>query len=197
MNTNGILIDHKIIFDVIEKNSTVLDVGCGDGKLLAMLAEQKKCNVQGLELDENCIYQCVERGLSVFHGDIEKGLSEYPDKQFDYIIFNESMQQVKKIDFIIQEALRVGKNVIIGFPNFAHISARLMMFFQGKAPVVESLPNRWYDTPNVRFLSTKDFENYCREKNIKIIKEVFYSRNKLIKIMPNLFAENAIFVLTK
>ncbi|HBU69230.1 MAG TPA: methionine biosynthesis protein MetW, partial [Elusimicrobia bacterium] len=175
----------------------VLDLGCGNGELLSYLVKEKNADAQGIELDENAIYQCVEKGLSVFHSDIDSGLSGYPDKSFDYVILNQSLQEIKKIDYVINEALRAGKKVIIGFPNFAHIGARFMLFFRGMAPITNSLPYRWNDTPNLRFLSVKDFEWYCSKKGIKILESHYLGARNKINLLPNLFALNVIFVITK
>lgn len=189
--------DERIIYDIIKSGSKVLDLGCGDGRLLSLLVEGKKVKAQGIELDEKAIYKCVERGLSVFHSDIDTGLPEYPEQSFDYVILNQSMQEVKKADLVIQEALRVGKNVIVGFPNFAYIRSRSMLFFRGKAPITKSLPYQWYDTPNYRFLSISDFKGYCERKNINILASHFLGKKKPVSFWPNLFALNAIFVITK
>ena len=186
-----------MIFDTIEPKSKVLDLGCGDGTLLHMLVDKKQAKVQGIELDENLIYKCVEKGVSVFHGDIETGLSDYPDKSFDYAILNQSMQEIKNLIFVIEEALRVGKKVIIGFSNFAHYRARLRLFFRGKTPVTASLPYHWYDTPNVHFLSITDFNYFCEKQNIKVLKKYYLGKCQHMNILPNLFALNAIFVITK
>ncbi len=197
MVAESVRIDYKIISQIIEPGSNVLDLGCGSGELLFFLAHEKNTEVQGIELGEEAIYKCVEKGLSVFHGDIDSGLSEYPDKCFDYVILNQSMQELKKADFVINEALRVGKNVIVGFPNFAYLKARFMLFFRGKAPITASLPYRWYNTPNLHFLSVSDFKDFCRDKNIKIKAVYNLGKNKIVKFWPNLFALNSIFVITK
>ena len=112
--------------------------------------------MQGIEFDDEAIYQCVKKGLSVFNSDIESGLVEYPDKSFDYVILNQSMQEVTQVDFIIHEALRVGDKVIVGFPNFAHIAARFRLFFQGRAPMTKALPHRWYDQGPLRLFPGVD-----------------------------------------
>lgn len=190
-------LDYKIISKIIEPGSRVLDLGCGNGGLLSFLVKGKNVKGQGIELSEACIYKCVENGLSVFHGDIESGLTEYPDKSFDYVILNQSMQEVKKVDYVIEEALRVGKKVIIGFPNFAHVKARLRLFFRGRAPLTKSLPYRWYDTPNLHFLSTVDFQSFCIDKNIKILGMYSLGKKKIISFLPNFLALNAIFVITR
>ncbi len=189
-------LDERIIYNIVKPGAKVLDLGCGSGELLAALAAGKSVKAQGIELNDDAIYKCVEKGLSVFHGDIDTGLSEYPDKSFDYVILNQSMQQVKGINNVLEEALRVADNVIIGFPNFAHIKARFMMFFGGKAPITRSLPYSWYDTPNLRFLSISDFKRYCRSKNIKIKKVYHLGKRSVVRFWPNLFALNAVFVIT-
>ena len=189
--------DYKIISNLIEPDSKVLDLGCGDGELMSLLTKEKNVRAQGIELDDSEIYKCVEKGLSVFHGDIDSGLREYPDKSFDYVILNQSMQQAKKADFVIRESLRVGKKLIVGFPNFAYFKARISLFFRGKTPITKSLPYHWYDTPNLHFLTISDFKNYCREKNIDILKDYYIGHKKRVGFWPNLFALNAIFILEK
>ncbi|MCJ7727633.1 MAG: methionine biosynthesis protein MetW, partial [Actinobacteria bacterium] len=116
---------------------------------------------------------------------------------FNYVILNQSMQETKKIEFVLQESLRVGRKVIIGFPNFAYIRSRFDLFFRGKAPVTPSLPYSWYESPNVHFLSLKDFKNYCKEKGINILETYYLGKNNIIRCFPNLLATNAIFVISK
>jgi methionine biosynthesis protein MetW len=190
-------VDCKTIADWITQGASVLDLGCGDGELLSYLTQTKKVHAQGIELDEHAIVQCVILGLSVYQQDIDTGLSEYADKSFDYVIVNQTLQQVKKPDFVLQEALRVGKKVIVGIPNFAYYKGRVSIFFRGRVPVTASLPYQWYDTPNLHFLSINDFHDYAKNKNITIEAAFFRSDNRKVKVLPNLLAEYGYFLLAK
>jgi methionine biosynthesis protein MetW len=189
-------LEYRAILKWIRQGSSVLDLGCGDGALMALLARENHVKAQGIEIDDKAIYQCVAKGLSVFHEDIDHGLSDYSDHSFDYVILNQTFQEVKLPDIVLQEALRVGRKVIVGFPNFAHYQARFRMFFHGKTPVTPSLPYEWYDTPNLHFLSISDFIAYCRRRDIKIEDSTFIGKNGLIKIFPNLFALVATFLIS-
>ena len=173
-----------------------MDLGCGDGELLALLVSEKGAKVEGIDVNEQAIHQCVAKGLSVLHEDIDNGLLEYADKSFDYVILNQSLQQVKQLEAVLVDALRVGKRVIVGFPNFTHYKARLQLFFGGKTPVTPSLPYKWYDTPNLHFLSISDFVEYCHEKNIRIEKSAYFSNDNAVRFFPNLFALVGLFVIS-
>lgn len=190
-------LDHKVIYEVVEPGASVLDLGCGTGDLLDLLVKGKKIKAQGVELSNDAIHACVEKGLSVFHSDIDSGLPYYPDRSFDYAILNQSLQEVKKVETVISEALRVGRKVIIGFPNFAHIGARVLLAFGGKAPVMSNLPYDWYSTPNLRFLSIKDFRDFCVKKGYKILEAHYLGQKGEVIFLPNLFALNSIFVITR
>jgi methionine biosynthesis protein MetW len=195
MKQTPIKAEHEIILDWISKEASVLDLGCGDGELLALLVSEKQVHAQGIELNETAIHRCVALGLSVFQQDIDTGLSEYANESFDYVILNQTLQQVKKPDFALKEALRVGKKAIVGFPNFVQASARLQIFFKGRVPVTKALPYEWYDTPNLHFLGIADFRDYCKKRNIQIEDSAFIRKKGTVKLFPNLFAEIGLFLL--
>ena len=190
-------VEQEVISSWVEAGSSVLDLGCGDGELLTSLIRQKQVRAQGIELNEQAIHRCVAGGISVFQEDIDTGLAEYADKSFDYVILNQTFQQVKRPDFVLQEALRVGKKSIVGFPNFVHFRARFQIFFHGKVPVTPSLPYEWYDTPNLHFLSIADFREYCKKRQIRIEQAEYVVGDRKVKLLPNLFAEIGLFLLSK
>lgn len=190
-------LDHQVILGWVTEGSSVLDLGCGDGELLSLLIDEKQVRAQGIELSESAIHRCVARGLSVFQEDIDTGLSDYGDKSFDYVILNQTFQQVKKPDFVLTEALRVGERAIVSFPNFVYITSRFQLFFGGKVPVTSSLPYEWYDTPNLHFLSIADFRNYCKKRQIQIESSKFITKNKQVNFLPNLLAETGLFLISK
>ena len=189
--------DHQIIMGFIEPNSKVLDLGCGDGELLSLLIKHRGVKGTGIEINEQAIYKSMERGLSISHWDVNSGLADYSSKRFDYVILNESLQEVLNPEKVIMEALRVGKKVIIGIPNFCHIRARIQIFFEGRVPVTHELPYEWYNTPNLRFLSLKDFWKFCKLKGITVEKQVAISARKIIHFKPNLLAHTGIFLISK
>jgi methionine biosynthesis protein MetW len=190
-------LEHKVISNWISIGASVLDLGCGDGELLSLLIRDKQVRAQGVEFSEQAIQNCVAAGLSVFQQDIDTGLTEYADKSVDYAILNQTLQQVKKPDFAIKEALRVGKKVIVGFPNFCFITDRFQIFFRGKVPVSHSLPYEWYDTPNLHFLSIADFKEYCKKNKITVEDAVFITKNRIVRFWSNLFGEVGLFLLSK
>lgn len=200
MPTNSsekIRLNHKLILELIEPEAKVLDLGCGDGTLLSFLTKEKSVRGTGIEINEQAIYQCMAKGLSVSHGDIDSGLKDYANKRFDYVILNESLQQVLHPQKVILESLRVGKKVIVGIPNFCHIRARLQIFFKGRVPVTPQLPYEWYDTPNLRFLSLKDFRKFCQHNDITILREIGINNDQVVTFRPNLFANAGLFLLEK
>jgi len=197
MEHNQFRLDHRVILEMIPPESSVLDLGCGNGDLLYLLIKGKNAHGQGIEIDEKAIYECVAKGLDALHGDIDSGLSEYGDKSFDYVILNQSLQQVRHFDQVFDDALRVGKKVIAGFPNFAYIASRSQLFFKGRAPVTPSLPYSWNETPNLHFLSIYDFRDYCIKKKATIERVVCVDAKKKIRFFPNLFAQAAIYLISR
>ena len=197
--TNGTLArpDHRVIVDMIAPKSSVLDLGCGTGDLLYALIKEKQARGQGIEIDEQAIYKCVAKGLNVLQDDIAAGLKDYEDLSFDYVILNQSLQQIEHFDTVLKETLRVGRKVIVGFPNFAYFRARMQLFFLGKAPLTPSLPYLWYDSPNLHFLSISDFRDYCWAQNIVIEQSVYLGRTRPVTFLPNLFANLGIFLISK
>lgn len=190
-------LDHKVILNLIPEGSTVLDLGCGNGDLLQLLTSEKRVVGRGIEIDEQAIYRCVEKGVSVFHGDIDSGVADYPDKSFDFVILNQTLQQVKHLEAVLVDALRIGKKTIVGFPNFAHIKSRFQIFFGGRTPVTSSLPYMWYSTPNLHFFSISDFVHYCKVNNIGIEDKYYIWGKAQVNLFPNLFADTAIYLLSR
>ena len=197
MTSDTTPLDNELITGLVGRQANVLDLGCGDGELLEQLVKEKGCRVQGIEADESSIYACVSRGLSVLHGDIDTDLPEYGDGAFDYVIFNGSFPQVQRPETALREALRVGREVIVKIPNFTHWRARAQLFFMGRTPVTPSLPYRWYDTPNLHFLSLSDFTGYCRLQGIAIAEERYTSGSRRVHFWPNLLALTGIFLLKR
>ncbi|MFZ2448168.1 MAG: methionine biosynthesis protein MetW [Syntrophobacteraceae bacterium] len=194
---NDVRIDHGIIADMIERQSSVLDLGCGTGELLSMLVREKGVRGQGIEIDEQAIYRCVEKGLNVIHGDLDSGLADYLDRSFDYVILNQTLQQVRHLKPVLDDSLRVGGKVIVGFPNFAYYKARCQLFFMGRTPVTPSLPFPWHETPNLHFLSISDFLRYCSEMGITIERREFLDDARRVSTWPNLLAQSGIFLISR
>jgi len=192
-------VDYELIESLIEPDSTVLDIGCGDGELLAKLTADKNIKGKGIELEQDLALESVNRGLSIIQYDVERGLQYYTDKSFDYVILSQTVQTVKNAEKVFRELLRVGKKVIISFPNFAHWRCRIQLFFLGRAPVTKQLPFSWYNSPNIHCLSLKDFDRFCRKLRVKIEKKIPLTKSRItpIKFAPNLFAEQVIYVTSK
>lgn len=192
-------VDYELIESLIEPNSRVLDVGCGDGQLLLNLQHDKNIIAEGIEVDQELVLQCVNRGLNIIHRDIERGLEHYPADTFDYAILSQTLQTLKNPRQVFSELLRVAGKVIVSFPNFAHWKCRANLFFTGKAPRTRQLPFRWYETPNIHFLSLKDFEVFCDEigAKIEVRLPLIGSRQSPVKFAPNIFAEQAIYLTSR
>ena len=195
-------LNYKVVCDLIEKNSRVLDLGCGDGELLELLKKEKHVKGFGVEINQDSLLEALVKGLSVIQGDIDKGLDEFKDKTYDYAILNQTLQSTKYPEMIIDEMLRVANKCIVSFPNFAYWRVRFYLFFKGKMPKSKQLPYEWYNTPNIHLLTISDFFEFCKKRNIKIEKSVYLTRNKsrsgfLIKHIANFFSQEVVFVITK
>ena len=191
--------DYELIQSFIEPNTAVLDVGCGDGELLTNLIKDKKIRGEGIELDQELVLDCVCRGLPVIQQDIEQGLGYYSDKSFDYVILSQTVQTVKNPENVFAELLRVGKKVIVSFPNFAHWRSRAQLLLRGKAPVTRQLPFDWHNSPNIHCLSLKDFDRFCKKLGVKVEKRIPLIKTRLspVRFAPNMFAEQVIYVTSK
>ncbi|WCL47854.1 methionine biosynthesis protein MetW [Leptospira sp. GIMC2001] len=186
--------DFRFIENLIEPGERILDLGCGNGELMEIL-RKKGVRCQGIERDENCVISCVEKGLYVHHGDIDRGLTHHLDKSFDYVILNQTIQQTLNPGKIIRETLRIGKKVIIAFPNFGHWKIRYTILRDGQTPVTPLMPYHWYDTPNLHFLSNLDFKSFCEYENIRITGTAFFRKDKQIKIIPNLICDLSLYII--
>tara|TARA_B110000971_G_scaffold209453_1_gene235609 strand:+ start:374 stop:982 length:609 start_codon:yes stop_codon:yes gene_type:complete len=194
--------EFKIITNLLPIQSRVLDVGCGDGTLIEALIKQKNIDARGIELKESKVKQCISKGLSVIQGNAETELSQFPDKAFDFVVLSQTLQAFYQPENVLNELLRVGKKVIISIPNFGYWRVRTSLLFLGKMPVTKSLPDFWYNTPNLHMCSIKDFYQLCDKKKIKIDKIIGINNEKISSInrinleMKNLLSEVGIFLIS-
>ena len=179
----------------------MLDLGCGDGSLLNDLRKEKSTSGLGIEIDAEKIKSCLKKGISVIEQDIDSGLENFGNQSFDYVVMSQSIQALKKPEVALEEIVRIGKECIVSIPNFANIKCRLQLFFKGQMPVSSALPYDWYSTPNLHLCSLEDFEELCKKSNIKIVErklsKVNGEENILMKLLPNLFSEVALYKLVK
>jgi homoserine O-acetyltransferase len=192
-------VDYDLIEALIEPGSSVLDIGCGSGDLLANLIRDKNIKGEGVELGQDSVLDCICRGLPVIQQDVERGLQYCADKSFDYVILSQTVQTLKNPEKAILEMLRVGKKVIVSFPNFAHWRCRLQMAILGKAPVTGHLPFEWHNSPNVHFFTLKDFDRFCAKLGVRVEKKIGLSETRVspVKFAPNFFAEQAVYVTSR
>src|SRR5271167_2290489 len=187
--------DFHVIGEIVEPGCRVLDLGCGEGELLAWLLEHKNVLARGVEISPAQVRKAIARGVSVYQGDIDEGLADYPDKAFDYVILSQTLQETRSPLQVLKEMLRVGRQAVISFPNYGHWTVRMAMLFNGQAPKTKLFPYDWYDSPNIHFLSIDDFESLCREKGFPIERRYFLSGRRRRKIFPNLLGQTAVFLL--
>ena len=195
--------EFKIIANLIEKNTRVLDVGCGDGTLMEFLKNNKEIDIIGIEISKNKVQNCIGKGLTVIEGDAEKDLIQFPDHSFDYVILSQTLQAFLNPEQVISELLRVGKKAIVTIPNFGYWKLRLHLLIKGTMPITRTLPDEWYNTPNIHMCTIKDFFNFCKDRKINLYKSIALQNLKSSKInssnigLKNLSAVLGIFLLEK
>ena len=193
--------EFKVIADILPNNSRVLDVGCGDGSLMNLLLKEKNIETRGLELDQNNVQECLNKGLTVIQGNAETELYQFPEQSFDYVVLSQTLQAFYKPDKVLNELLRIGKSVIVSIPNFGYWKVRTGLLFFGKMPVTRTLPNSWYNTPNLHMCTIKDLFNYCADNNINIKKVIGVNEDSISLIkrsnleVKNLFSKLGVFLI--
>lgn len=198
-------VDLQLIADMIEPGRRVLDVGCGNGILLDYLVHEKKVDGRGLELSAEGVNACISSGLSVIQGDADSDLKDYPDAAFDYVVLSQTLQATREPKEVLGHLLRIGKQAIVSFPNFAYWRYRLYLLVKGRMPVSQSLPQPWYDTPNIHFCSIKDFVSLCREMGITVERGVAFDEKGTARSIgsasalasANLMGQQAVFLLSR
>tara|TARA_B100000530_G_C15887973_1_gene460250 strand:+ start:281 stop:877 length:597 start_codon:yes stop_codon:yes gene_type:complete len=195
--------EYKIISEMIEKNSTVLDVGCDDGTLMEFLKKNKNVNIRGIEISKDKVQICISKGLTVIEGNAELDLKQFPNNSFDYVVLGQTLQAFINPEIVINELLRVGKKAIVTIPNFGHWKVRLNLLVKGTMPITNSLPNEWYNTPNIHMCTIKDFVKFSKTMNFKIFKSLALNHKNVSDIklsnlfFKNLFGELGIFLIEK
>ena len=196
-------LEFKIIANLIEKNTRVLDVGCGDGTLMEFLKDNNKIDIRGIEISKSNVQKCIGKGLTVIEGDAEKDLSQFPDGSFDFVILSQTLQAFLNPEKVISELLRVGKKAIVTIPNFGYWKVRLHLLTKGTMPITRTLPDEWYNTPNLHMCSIKDFFNFCKDRKINLYKSIALQNLKSSEItnsnltLKNLTAVLGIFLIEK
>jgi len=191
----------EVIKNWIDSGSKVLDLGCGNGEILNILSKELEATVLGVEINQNDINQCIQSGLNVIQQNIDEGLNNFGDESFDMVIMSQTIQVLKQPKQALEEVTRIGSRSIVTIPNFGYWSTRLSLLFSGKMPVTGSLPNNWYNTPNIHLCTIKDFEILCEQSEINILEKRFFNSNGgesvLAKVLPNIFAATAMYKISK
>ena len=195
--------EYQIISNIITENSRVLDVGCDDGTLMEFLKQNKKVDIRGIEISKKKVQICISKGLTVIEGNAELDLKQFPNESFDYVILGQTLQAFVSPEIVIEDLLRVGKKAIVTIPNFGHWKVRLNLLFKGTMPVTETLPNDWYNTPNIHMCTIKDFFKFSEIMNFKIFNSLALANRNVSRInnsnlfIKNLFSELGIFLIEK
>jgi methionine biosynthesis protein MetW len=195
--------EFKVIADLIKKDKKVLDVGCADGTLMKFLKDNKNINVRGLEISKDKVQKCIAKGLTVIEGNAEKDLIQFPDKSFDYVVLSQTLQAFLNPELVINELLRVGKKAIVTIPNFGYWKIRIHLLTKGTMPITKTLPDEWYNTPNLHMCTIKDFVHFVKSRNFKIFKSIALNNENVSSIndtnlgVKNLFADLGIFLIEK
>ena len=195
--------EYKIIADIIDKNSRVLDVGCDDGALMEFLKKNKNVDIRGIEISKEKVQICISKGLIVIEGNAEFDLKQFPNDSFDFVVLGQTLQAFINPEIVIKELLRVGKKAIVTIPNFGHWKVRLNLLLKGTMPVTKTLPNEWYNTPNIHMCTIKDFFKFSNTLNFKIFKSLALMNQSVSTItefnlfFKNLFSELGIFLIEK
>jgi methionine biosynthesis protein MetW len=188
--------DYAMIGELVEPGTRVLDLGCGEGELLAWLRDNKKVDARGVEQAGARAQKAIARGVSVYQGDLESALDDYPDRAFDYVILSQTLQETREPLEVMRGMLRIGARAIVAFPNFGHWRVRMSHLWSGRAPQTELFPHDWYNSPNIHFLTVLDFEGMAAEQGWTVERRIFLSGNRELRLMPNLMAEVAVFLVS-
>ena len=195
--------EFKVISDLINRNSHVLDVGCGDGMLMELLTKEKNVNIRGIEISKIKVQNCIAKGLTIIEGNAEEDLKQFPDKSFDYVVLSQTLQAFLKPEKVIDELLRIGKQAIVTIPNFGYWKIRLHLLLKGTMPVTRTLPDEWYNTPNIHLCTIKDFVYFSKSKNFRLSKSIALKNNQPSYIknynlnFKNLSSNLGIFLIEK
>lgn len=189
--------DYALISELVPAGARVLDLGCGDGALLAWLKQNKQVTARGVEIQRPLVQQAVARGVTVYQGDLESSLADYPDGAFDYVILSQTLQETRRPLAVLQQMLRVGRHAIVAFPNFGHWRVRLAHLTSGRAPRTPLFPHNWYESPNIHFLTVLDFEEFIREQGWVTERRLFLAGHRQIARLPNLLAEIAVYLIRR